>query len=166
MDWFFVKICRVDLMIFLVIQTFIYLDAQSKIKIFNLEWTLIWCNIKIRYLFWQFIHCWITKSLWQILRTWFLTRSNHMVNAESVANASHRTRVEKSLKEKAIFNQYQFFYKSFIYLLEVSRSWNKIVEPEILPKNNPTNSFSILTTRKYLKHEFWFQVSNISESSG
>jgi hypothetical protein len=39
-----------------------------------------------------------------------------MVNAESVANASHRTRVEKSLKEKAIFN-YQKILQIF-YLLE------------------------------------------------
>ena len=47
-----------------------------------------------------------------------------MVNAESVANASHRTRVEKSLKEKAIFN-HQKFYKYFIY--QSKQKWINLI---------------------------------------
>ena len=73
-----------------------------------------------------------------------------MVNAESVANASHRTRVEKSLKEKAIFN-YQKFYKSLS-----SRNFSQ--------KTNERIYFSILTTPQYLKLEFRSQVSSISKS--
>ena len=51
-------------------------------------------------------------------------------------------------------------------MLKVSRSRNKIVEPNFSHKMNGQICFFILTTQKYLKLEFQFQVSSISESSG
>ena len=47
-------------------------------------------------------------------------------------------------------------------VVKVSRSWNKIVEPQLLPKKQNWICFSILTTRKYLKLE----IQSTSESSG
>ena len=50
--------------------------------------------------------------------------------------------------------------------LKVSRSQKKLSSGNFSQKLNGWICFSILTSRKYLKHEFWFQVSSISQSSG